>query len=588
MKLRNEIDDKFKWHLNDLFDTDELWQNSYDELNNSIALINSFRGKLNDLQILKQCLEKVYDIYEKLGRVYVYAQMKLHEDANNNFYQAMADKSDIIRVKIAAAASFIEPEILNLSEEQLKTFIESNNLYAHFMENLLRMKKHILSPEIEKILTDATQLADAPDNIYSMLSNADMNFGKIKISDGKEIELTHGKFISLMESSERDVRRQAFNVYYDAYINQKNTIATIYSSSVKNDVFFARTRNFDSVLSKALFIHNIPENVYSNLIETVNEYLPDLHGYIDIRKKLLGLQELHMYDMYVPIVPEIDTQISFDEAKETVKKALQPLGNDYVAKLDEAFNSGWIDVYENKGKRSGAYSWGAYGCHPFVLLNFDGKIEDMFTLAHEMGHAMHSFYSWSNQPYIYADYTIFLAEIASTVNETLLMQYLLKTTEDKKFKSYLINYFLEQFRRTLYRQTMFAEFEMQTHDMVQKDIPLTVDLLNKTYRDLNLKYHGKSVTLDEKSDIEWSRIPHFYNAFYVYQYATGYSSAIALSQKILSGDNSYRKFLQSGSSNYSIEILKNAGVDMTTPAPIKSALEYFKELVEQMKKISEV
>lgn len=588
MKLRNEINDKFKWHLNDLFDTDELWQNSYDELNESIPLINSFRGKLNNLQILKQCLEKIYDIYEKLGRVYVYAQMKLHEDTNNTFYQAMADKSDIIRVKIAAAASFIEPEILNLSEEQLKTFIDSNNLYAHFMENLLRMKKHILSPEIEKILANATQLADAPDNIYSMLSNADMNFGKIKISNDEEIELTHGKFISLMESSDRDIRRQTFNVYYDAYINQKNTIATIYSASVKNDVFFARTRNFDSALSKSLFIHNIPENVYSNLIKTVNEYLPELHDYIDIRKKLLGLQELHMYDMYVPIVPEIDTQISFDEAKETVKKALQPLGDDYVAKLDEAFNSGWIDIYENKGKRSGAYSWGAYGCHPFVLLNFDGKIEDMFTLAHEMGHAMHSFYSWSNQPYIYADYTIFLAEIASTVNETLLMQYLLKMTEDKKFKSYLINYFLEQFRRTLYRQTMFAEFEMQTHDMVQKDIPLTVDLLNKTYRDLNLKYHGKSVTLDEKSDMEWSRIPHFYNAFYVYQYATGYSSAIALSQKILSSDNSYRKFLQSGSSNYSIEILKNAGVDMTTPTPIKNALEYFKELVVQMKKISEV
>ncbi len=585
MALRNDIDNKFKWHLNDLFETDEVWQKNYNELKNQTQSINSFQGKLSNLETLKECLEKTYDVYEKFGRVYVYAHMKLHEDTNNNFYQAMADKADMLQTKISAAASFIEPEILNLDQQQLKLFVEQNNLYAHFIENLLRIKKHILSPEIEKILADATQLANAPDNIYSMLSNADMDFGKIKMPNGKKIELTHGKFVSLMESFDRNLREKTFDTYYDAYINQKNTIAAIYSASVKNDVFFSRTRNFESTLAQALFSHNIPENVYSNLTDTVNEYLPVLHDYMNVRKNALGISNLHIYDMYVPIVPQVDTKISFEDAKTIVKKALAPLGNDYIEKLEEAFNSGWIDVYENKGKRSGAYSWGAYGCHPFVLLNFDKKVDDMFTLAHEMGHAMHSFYSWDTQPYLYADYTIFLAEIASTVNETLLMQYLLKTTDDKKFKAYLMNYFLEQFRRTLYRQTMFAEFEMQTHQLAEKDIPLTVDLLNETYRNLNLKYHGKDVILDSKSDMEWARIPHFYNAFYVYQYATGYSSAIALSQKILNGENNYRKFLQAGSSKYSIEILKEAGVDMTTPAPIRSALEYFKNLVEEMKKI---
>lgn len=585
MTLRNEIDDKFKWHLNDLFETDDIWQKSYDSLNNQISSIKKFQGKLNDIEILKQCFDKTHEICEKFGRVYVYAHMKLHEDANNNFYQAMADKADILQTKISSATSFIDPEILNLSENDLKKFVEQYPLYDHFMKNLLRVKKHILSSEIEKILADASRLANAPDNIYSMLSNADMTFGKIEMSDGQEVELTHGKFISFMESSDRELRKKVFNIYYDAYINQKNTIASIYSASVKNDVFFSRTRKFKSTLSQALFAHNIPEGVYSNLINTVNEYLPVLHDYIDVRKNALGLSKLHMYDMYVPIIPGVDTKISFDDAKETVKKALMPMGDDYIETLEKAFSNGWIDVYENKGKRSGAYSWGSYGCHPFVLLNFDGKIEDMFTLVHEMGHAMHSFYSWQTQPYLYADYTIFLAEIASTVNEILLMQYMLKTTDDKNFKSYLIYYFLEQFRRTLFRQTMFAEFEMQTHEIVERDQPLTVDLLNEIYRKLNLKYHGEDVILDSRSDVEWSRIPHFYNAFYVYQYATGYSSAIALSQKILSGENSYRRFLKSGSSRYSIDILKEAGVDITTASPIRSAMKHFKMLVSEIKEI---
>jgi len=469
------------------------------------------------------------------------------------------------------------------------------------IDDLLRLKNHVLSPELEKILADISQITSAPENIFSMLDNADINFGKIKIKSNsdsdnnnnknnnnneQEIELTHGNYISFMQSPDRELRKKVFNKYYDAYINQKNTIAAIYSSSVKKDVFYSRIRNFDSCMSQALFSKNISESVYHNLINTVNKYLPVLHDYMGIRKTKLCLKELCMYDIYVPLVSEFDKKIDFEEAKQTVKKALEPMGQDYINKLEEAFNSGWIDVYENKGKRSGAYSWGAYGCHPYVLLNFDNKLDDMFTLAHEMGHAMHSFYSWSTQAYIYSGHTIFLAEIASTVNETLLIKYLLKTTQDQDFRAYLINYFLEQFRRTLYRQTMFAEFELKTHELAEKDVPLTVDLLNKIYRDLNSKYHGPDVILDNKSDIEWARIPHFYSAFYVYQYATGYSAAIALSEKILSeGSESYKEFLKAGISDYSLDILKKAGVDMTSPKPIESALDYFKNLVSEFKKI---
>ena len=587
MTLRSDIDNKFKWHLEDLFENDDLWQKDFDEVKKKVnAIEKNFKGKLNDLDVLKKCLDESRDIGEKLGRLYVYAFMRFHEDMNNNFYNGMTQKVTELESQVSAKTCFIEPEILNISEDGLNKFVAKNNLYEFYIKNMLRMKKHILSPEEEKILADAKNIAVGPADIFGMLNNADINFGKIKLPDeDKEVELTHGNFISFMESNNREFRKNVFEKYYAEYLRQKNTIQAIYSASVKKDVFFAKTRKFKSCLESKLYGNNIPESVYFNLIDTVHKYLPVLHDYMALRKKILGVSELYMYDIYVPLVHEMDKKIEFDEAKEIVKKALLPLGEDYVEKLNEGLNGGWIDVYENKGKRCGAYQWGSYGCHPFVLLNYDNKLDDVFTLAHEMGHAMHSCYSWGKQENLYADYTIFLAEIASTVNETLLIKYLLKNNSDSKFRAYLLNYFIEQFRRTLYRQTMFAEFELKAHEFVENGQPLTLELLNKTYHDLNLMYHGKDVVFDENSDIEWMRIPHFYKPFYVYQYATGHSAAIALAEKILSGENKYREFLESGSSKYSIEILKNAGVDMTTPEPIENALKYFKELVNEFKNL---
>ena len=418
-----------------------------------------------------------------------------------------------------------------------------------------------------------------------MINDADMEFGNVTDEDGNEVELTHGKYSSFLESKNVEVRKQAFNTYYDAYIKQKNTILATYNLSVKIDVFYAHIRNYKSALNEALFNDNIDDNVYTNLIDTITQNIYLMHSYVEKRKKVLKLEEIHMYDLYVPIVEEINSKVTYDEACETVLEALKPLGEDYVNKVKELFENNWIDVYENKGKQSGAYSWGAYGSHPYILMNFDNKVNDMFTLIHEIGHAMHSNYSWETQDYVNANYTIFVAEVASTVNEALLMQHLLKTTEDKNQKKYLINYFLDQFKGTVFRQTMFAEFELVTHDMVEKGEPLTVEVLNKIYRDLNKKYYGDGIVIDEKSDIEWARIPHFYSSFYVYQYATGFCAAINLSEKILNGTpqdiENYINFLKSGSSDYSIELLKKAGVDMSSHKPIEEALKVFEELLNK-------
>ena len=418
-----------------------------------------------------------------------------------------------------------------------------------------------------------------------MLNDADITFPSIKTTDGEELELTKGRYVTFLESPDRSVREQAFKNLYSKYLSQKNTIAATYSSSVKSDVFFAEARKYGSAMEMALSDDNIPLSVYDNLIETVNKNLPLLHRYVSLRKKELGVDELHMYDLYVPLVPDADVKIPYAEAKETVKEALKVMGEEYSAALEQGLESGWIDVYENKGKRGGAYSWGSYGVHPFVLLNHNDTINSMFTLAHEMGHALHSFFTWKKQPYLYADHKIFVAEVASTCNEALLMEHLLKTTEDKVMRKYLINYFLEQFRGTLFRQTMFAEFEKITHSMAEKGEPLTWEGMNQIYRDLNVKYFGEDIIIDPEIDIEWARIPHFYNAFYVYQYATGYSAAIALSRKILNEGqpaiDAYLDFLSKGDSEYSIDLLKGAGVDMSAAEPIENAMQLFKELLDE-------
>lgn len=589
LKNRSEVKEEYKWKISDLFETDDIWKKGYDSIMNKIPEILKFKNNVT-VNNLFELLKLSDDIGNEVEKIYVYANLKKNEDSTNSKYQAMSDKSDGLIAFFQSECSFIEPSILSLNEKELLDKINSGKLkdYNHFIKNLLRNKNHILPSEQEKILAQAYEITQIPDNIYSMINNADMSFPDVKDSKNNTINLTHGNYISLLESEDRELRKDTFNKYYDTYYKLKNTLASTYNASVKKDIFISRIRNYNSSLEASLFSTNINPEVYKNLISTVSKNLNIFHQYIKLRKKRLGYDELHMYDLYTPIVSDADKIKKYEDAKDIILKALKPLGNEYIKSLKDGLENGWVDVYENKGKRSGAYAWGAYGCHPFVSLNYDNTVNSMFTLAHEMGHAMHSYYTWSNQPYIYGDYTIFVAEVASTVNESLLMEYLLENTTDKNQKLYLINYFMEQFRGTLFRQTMFAEFELITHEEAEKGNPLTFDSLCEIYMDLNKKYFGDNIVLDEKISWEWSRIPHFYTPFYVYQYATGYSAAIALCQKILheNGTENYINFLKSGSSDYSINLLKKAGIDMSKTEPIENAMKVFENLLNQMEKCS--
>jgi len=587
---RKDTDPRFRWHIEDYFRTDADWEAAYTAMEAEIPAMASFHGKLAEsAETLLSCLKKNEDLSLKLDHIYTYANMRMHEDSADAFYQGMASRAEMLLIRYSAAMSFLTPEIIAIPEEKLAAFREEKSadfaIYDHFFHTLLRQKAHTLTPAEENLLAKAAEMGGAPQQIFTMLNDADITFPSIKTEEGEELELTKGRYITFLESPDRSIREQAFKNLYSVYLSQKNTIAATYSSSVKSDVFFAEARKYESAMEMALSDDNIPLSVYDNLIETVNKNLPLLHRYVSIRKKELGLDELHMYDLYVPLVPDADVKIPYAEAKKTVKEALSVMGEEYSAALEQGLEGGWIDVYENKGKRGGAYSWGSYGVHPFVLLNHNDTINSMFTLAHEMGHALHSFFTWKKQPYLYADHKIFVAEVASTCNEALLMEHLLKTTENKVMRKYLINYFLEQFRGTLFRQTMFAEFEKITHSMAEKGEPLTWEGMNKIYRDLNIKYFGEDIVIDPEIDIEWARIPHFYNAFYVYQYATGYSAAIALSRKILNEGqpaiDAYLDFLSKGDSEYSIDLLKGAGVDMSAAEPIENAMQLFKELLDE-------
>lgn len=587
---RKDTDPRFRWHIEDYFKTDADWESAYSALETSIPEMEDFSGRLADsAETLLSCLQKNEALSLKLDHVYTYANMRMHEDSANAFYQGMASRAEMLLIRYSAAVSFLTPEIIAIPAEKLAAFREEKAadfaIYDHFFHTMLRQKEHTLTPAEESLLAKTAELGGAPQQIFTMLNDADITFPSIRTENGEELELTKGRYVTFLESPDRSIREQAFKNLYSVYLNQKNTIAATYSSSVKSDVFFAEARKYDSAVEMALSDDNIPLSVYDNLIDTVNKNLPLLHRYVSLRKKELGVDELHMYDLYVPLVPDADVKIPYEEAKETVKEALKVMGEEYSAALELGLESGWIDVYENRGKRGGAYSWGSYGVHPFVLLNHNDTINSMFTLAHEMGHALHSFFTWKRQPYLYADHKIFVAEVASTCNEALLMEHLLKTTEDKTMRKYLINYFLEQFRGTLFRQTMFAEFEKITHSMAEKGEPLTWEGMNQIYRDLNIKYFGEDIVIDSEIDIEWARIPHFYNAFYVYQYATGYSAAIALSRKILkegkSAVDAYLDFLSKGDSEYSIDLLKGAGVDMSAAEPIENAMQLFRELLDE-------
>lgn len=593
LPARSEIAEADKWALEDLFLTDADWEAAVKQLEEQLAQLKGYAGKVSAsadaLYAYLTLADETENLFEK---VLVYSNEKMHEDMGNSTYQGYAAQAQAAATRLSAAEAFFEPELLAMEESRLQGFLKEDpelEKYRILIDRIWRRKEHTLSAAGEEILAKTYEMATAPDDIFSMFNDADAKFGTIRDENGKEVELTHGRFGGFMESSDRRVRKEAFEALYQTYDQFKNTLAATYSANVKKAKFYADVRKYPSALAAALAPGNIPTEVYDNLIETVHRFLPAMYRYVALRKRALGVEELHMYDVYVPLVADQTKKIPFAEAKEIVKRGLAPMGEEYVSHLEEGFDHRWIDVYENRGKRSGAYSWGAYGTHPYVLLNYQGKLDDVFTLAHEMGHALHSWYSNANQPYVYSGYLIFVAEVASTCNESLLMQYLLKESKDKKEKAYLLNHFIDQFKGTLFRQTMFAEFEKITHEMYAKGESLTAERLCAVYMDLNRKYFGEEMVSDPQIALEWARIPHFYTEFYVYQYATGFSCAIALSKRILemgeAGVADYMKFLKGGCSKDPIELLKMAGVDISTPKPVEDALQLFEELVSELEEL---
>jgi len=587
VKTRAEIDQKYKWNLADIFESDEKWEGAFNLVKAEIPVLKQFKGTLNDKNSLKEFFIKEHNVSLISEKLYVYAKMSRDQDNGNDTYVSMCDRAYSLLMLMETETAFVTPELTKLDDETLllwanEDVFKDNSL---FLKGIVRNKKHLLSEKEERILAQTSEMANSFDTIFTMLYDVDMRFEDIQMADGTKQQLSHGRYGLLLQDKNRDIRKQAYESMYNAHINNINTLAALYSSSVKKDVFYAKVRNFESVLQGELFSGNIPLTVYSGLIEQVHNFLPQMHRYVKLRQELLGIKDGKMYDMYVPLIDVPDTNYTYDAAQELAKKALAPLGEDYVRLLERSFKENWIDVYETKGKTSGAYSWGAYGVHPYMLLNYQGRLDDVFTLVHEAGHSMHTYYSDNSLPYEKAQYRIFVAEVASTVNEVLLLKYMLKNTQDKKMKAYLLNHFIDQFRTTLFRQTMFAEFEWETHKMAENDEPLTVSVLNKIYGDLNRLYYGDGVETDKFIEAEWSRIPHFYRAFYVYQYATGFSSAVAIADMILNEGapavERYKNFLSSGGSDFPVELLKITGVDLSKPEPIISALKVFEKTLEE-------
>jgi oligoendopeptidase F len=593
LPTRSEAPQESVWRLEDLYPNQSAWDDEYQQVKKQLGEFGQFEGKLKDAETIGRCFALEDEVSLLTERLYVYANLSHHQDTAEPSYQALSDKSKKLSVAANEALSFITPEILSLSEEDLKKLIDDPHLapYQRTLEEMLRQKPHILSKNEEALLAQVGNVSQAPGTIFGMMNNADMKFPKVKNEQGEEIELSHGRYIQFLESRKQEVRRDAFKAMYDTYGKWKNTLASTLNANVTKNLFYARARKYPSALEMSLYGDNIPKSVYDNLISTIHEFLPLMHRYMDLRKKLLKLDELHMYDLFAPLVEEFDMDITYDEAKKTVYDSLSPLGDDYRNVLQKGFKNGWIDVYENEGKRSGAYSWGAFGTHPYVLLNHKDNLNSMFTLAHEMGHALHSYYSDENNPYREAQYTIFLAEVASTLNEALLMDYLLEKSTDPKEKMYLLTYYADQFRTTVFRQTMFAEFEKIIHEKAEQGEALTPQELSKIYYDLNLKYYGEGIVVDKDIEMEWARIPHFYTSFYVYKYATGFSAATSFAKQILDEGapavDRYLGFLRSGGSDYSIDILKKAGVDMSSPEPIRQAMTVFEDLIAQMEKLTE-
>ncbi|MEC3883453.1 oligoendopeptidase F [Halobacillus sp. HZG1] len=590
---REEIPVEKTWDLEAMFATDEEWYKELEEAKKLLPELEKYQGKLGE------SAEQLYDllsfqdkISHKIGLLYTYAHMRNDQDTTNAHYQEMNAKAENLYTKIASAMSFIVPEILALPEGKVKSFIESYEpleLYEHTLDEITRQRAHVLSEKEEKLLAGFSEIGANPSQTFGALNNADLTFPTIKNEKGEEVDLTHGRYINFLKSDDREVRKSAFDAMYDTFGSFKNTFASTLGGHVKKNNFNASVRKYDRARQAKLDSNNIPESVYDNLLEAVNERLPLLHRYAELRKEVLDLDEVHMYDLYTPLVKDAEMEVSYEEAQDLVIKGLEPLGEEYVNILKEGFENRWIDVEENKGKRSGAYSSGHYGTNPYILMNWQDNVNNLFTLAHELGHSLHSYYTHKNQPYRYGNYSIFVAEVASTCNEALLNDYMIKKTNSEKEKLYLLNNFLEGFRGTVFRQTMFAEFEHEIHMQAQNGEALTAEKLTEIYYDLNKKYFGDNIVIDEKIGLEWARIPHFYMGYYVYQYSTGYAAAQALAGQILEeGEPAverYKNFLKAGSSDYPIEVLKQAGVDMTSKDPILSALDVFEEKLNEMEQL---
>ncbi|MUK90572.1 oligoendopeptidase F [Ornithinibacillus sp. L9] len=593
LQKRSEVPVEKTWRLEDIFETDDAWEKELESLKNDIPKVTDYQGKLADsADTLYEVLKLQDEISERLGKLYTYAHMRYDQDTTNSFYQALNSKAENVLTKASSSMSYLIPEILSMDEGKIESFLnekEELKIYEHTLNEITRQRDHVLSEREEELLAEASEPMSAASQTFSMLNNADLTFPSVKNEEGEEVDLTHGRYIGFLESKDRRVREDAFKAMYAKYGEFKNTFASTLSGVVKQHNFNAKVRNYDSARQSALDNNNIPEQVYDNLVEAVNEKLPLLHRYAKLRKKVLGVDELHMYDMYTPLVKDVDMKIPYEKAQEYTLEALKPLGDEYVNIVKEGFENRWVDVEENKGKRSGAYSSGAYGTNPYILMNWQDNVSNLFTLVHEFGHSVHSYHTRKNQPYRYGNYSIFVAEVASTCNEAILNDYLLNNLDDEKQKLFILNHFLEGFRGTVFRQTMFAEFEHEIHKRAQDGEALTADMLTEIYYNLNKKYFGDDVVSDEEIGLEWARIPHFYMNYYVYQYATGYSAATALANKILEGEEGavdrYLDFLKAGSSDYPIEVLKKAGVDMTSKQPILDALEVFEEKLEEMEKM---
>lgn len=591
---RKEIPVEETWRLEDIFVNDEEWEKEFQSVKELIPGAKKYEGHLGEsAELLYEALQYQDQLLERLGKLFTYSHMRFDQDTTNSFYQGLDDRMKNLYSQAASSLAYIVPELLSIEEDRLKGFLNEKQelkLYEHSLEEINLQRPHVLSAEQESLLAEASEVLGAAGNTFSTLNNADLEFPSIEDENGESVEITHGRFIRFLESGDRRVRRDAFKAVYDTYGKFRNTFASTLSGNVKKDNFYARVRNYSSARHAALSENNIPESVYDNLVSTINKQLPLLHRYIKLRKKVLGLEELHMYDLYTPLVKDVKMEISYEEAKDLILKGLSPLGDEYIGVLKEGFENRWVDIQENKGKRSGAYSSGAYGTNPYILMNWQNNVNNLFTLAHEFGHSVHSYYTRKTQPYPYGNYSIFVAEVASTCNEALLNDYLLKTIDDEQKRIYLLNHYLEGFRGTVFRQTMFAEFEHMIHQKAQNNEALTAEALTKDYYELNKKYFGEeNMVIDEEIGLEWSRIPHFYYNYYVYQYATGFSAATALSNGILNEGapavDRYIDFLKSGSSDYPIEVLKKAGVDMNSSKPIEDACKVFEEKLTELESL---